>query len=30
MINDFDLIIERLNELKKEILSKWGIMSSFK
>ena len=28
MINDFDLLIDRLNKLKEETLPKWGIMSS--
>ena len=28
MINDFDLFIDRLNDLEEETLSKWGIMSS--
>jgi hypothetical protein len=27
MINDFDLLIDRLNKLKEETLPKWGIMS---
>ena len=28
MINDFDLLLDRLNKLKEETLPKWGIMSS--